>query len=124
MRAILTAGLFTLALSSGAQAMSLSVDWTGTKPCFDPESPLVTLQAVPKGTAKLHFHMTDLDAPSYPHGGGEVSYKGQSQLPKGAFRYKGPCPPAVHRYEWTVEALDTSGRPVGRAKVVVPFPSQ
>jgi phosphatidylethanolamine-binding protein (PEBP) family uncharacterized protein len=124
MRAILTAGLFTLAFSAAAQAMGLSVDWTGTKPCFDAESPVIGLQAVPKGTTKLHFHMTDLDAPTYPHGGGDVSYKGQSHLPKGAFHYKGPCPPAVHRYAWSVEALDAAGRVIDTAKVVVRFPPQ
>ncbi|NIX75203.1 hypothetical protein HB375_01070 [Microvirga sp. c23x22] len=102
--------------------MSISVDWTGTTECFDRESPLIKLKDVPKRAVKLRLAMVDLDAPQYPHGGGEVAYKEQAQLAKGAFRYTGPCPPAIHQYQWTIEALDASGEPVDSAKVVVPFP--
>jgi phosphatidylethanolamine-binding protein (PEBP) family uncharacterized protein len=111
-----------LAMTGGAQAMSVSVDWTGTAKCFDTESPVFKLKGVPKSAVKLRLNMTDLDAPNYPHGGGEVAYKGQAQLLKGAFNYTGPCPPGVHNYQWYVEALDASGQPVDAAKVVIPFP--
>lgn len=105
-----------------ANAMEIAIDWTGTRQCLDPQSPLIRMSAVPGGTTKLRFRMVDLDFPSFNHGGGTISYKGQTTLPKGAFSYKGPCPREQHDYEWTVEALDASGKVLGSAKVVAPFP--
>jgi hypothetical protein len=116
----LAAGM--LLLSSSAFAFSMSVDWTGTAQCFDTQSPVIRLADVPKGTAKLRFRMTDLDAPNFPHGGGTVAYSGETSLPKGAFSYKGPCPPAPHRYHWTAEALDPAGKVVSRAQATLRFP--
>jgi len=122
MKTILISGVLGIGLTTGTQAMSVSVDWTGTAKCFDTESPIFKLKDVPKKAVKLRLNMIDLDAPNYPHGGGEVVYKGQSQLPKAAFRYTGPCPPGVHSYQWSVEALDASGQSIDTAKVVAPFP--
>ena len=36
----------------------------------------------------------------------------------------GPCPPpgSVHRYVWTIEALDKSGKIIGRATAEGRFP--
>ena len=106
---------------AAASAMSLSFSWGPTKACFDPHSPPMRLSHVPKGTVTLRFHMTDLDAPSYPHGGGTVRYTGRSRLGYGAFRYKGPCPPSRHHYRFTVEAIDKSGRVLARARATRPF---
>jgi hypothetical protein len=50
---------------------------------------------VPSGTAKLDFHMTDLNKPNFHHGGGMVDYRGQGEVPCGAFAkgFVGPSPP-------------------------------
>lgn len=53
--------------------------------------------------------MTDLDVPSYDHGGGIVSYDGKGIIPVGSLkRYRGPNPPAgeQHRYKIVVRALN------------------
>jgi phosphatidylethanolamine-binding protein (PEBP) family uncharacterized protein len=109
-------------LPAPAFAFSFTVDWKGTAPCFDPDSPLIRLSGVPKGTAKIEFHMTDLDAPNFPHGGGTVAYFGQTTVQRGAFTYKGPCPPEPHRYRWDARALDLSGHELGKAETTVKFP--
>ncbi|HKS83996.1 MAG TPA: YbhB/YbcL family Raf kinase inhibitor-like protein [Pseudolabrys sp.] len=114
--------LAVILFSARALAFSISVDWKGTAACFDPQSPAIRLTDVPKGTARIAFHMTDLDAPHFPHGGGTVAYSGQPSLAKGAFTYKGPCPPAPHRYHWTAEALDAAGRALARAETTLKFP--
>ena len=108
-----------------AQFTRFAVDftWEGTAPCFDPKSPPFSVSGVPAGTKALRFVMKDLDAPSYPHGGGTVPYHGQSRIGRGAFTYKGPCPPSgQHRYQWTVEALDGNGKTLTTAKVTKNFP--
>ena len=119
------AALFLLAaalLPASAHAFSFTVDWTGTAPCFDPDSPLIRLADVPKGTAKIEFRMTDLDAPDFVHGGGTVAFYGETALQKGMFTYKGPCPPEPHRYRWTARALDLSGHELDKAETTVKFP--
>jgi phosphatidylethanolamine-binding protein (PEBP) family uncharacterized protein len=94
------------------------VTWAGSKSCFDPQSPPFTLNGVPPGTRRLHFAMKDLDAPDFRHGGGTVAYDGQRLVPRGAFSYRGPCPPqGQHHYQWTVEAVDAA------ATRLRPFPS-
>jgi len=111
-----------IGLSPGAAAaFSISISWRGTAKCFDSQSPIIRLSGVPKNTKSIAFHMTDLDAPDYPHGGGTVSYTGQKTLPKGAFSYTGPCPPSPHRYRWTARARDADGKVVGTAQTTVRF---
>ena len=108
-----------------AQLMGFAVafTWEDTGSCFDPKSPPFTLSNVPHGTAVLSFQMQDMDAPSYPHGGGMVAYRGQSQLPRGAFSYKGPCPPSgQHSYQWTVKAVDGNGKTLAVAQAMKRFP--
>ncbi|GGE99014.1 hypothetical protein GCM10011611_00690 [Aliidongia dinghuensis] len=110
-----------------AQSPAFSVDftWQGTTSCFDPKSPPFTLGGVPGGTKALKFAMKDLDAPTYPHGGGSIAYDGQSEVRRGAFSYQGPCPPdGQHSYQWTVEALDGNGRTLARAIVTKKFPER
>ncbi|MYZ50234.1 phospholipid-binding protein [Propylenella binzhouense] len=103
--------------------MQASVDWGPTKHCLDENSPPITLTGVPAGTVTLDIRMKDLDYLRYPHGGGKVAYAGQSQLPYGAFRYKGPCPPNVsHLYEFTIRALDAAGKELATAKTKKRFP--
>lgn len=108
-----------------AQPSEFRVDftWEGTGSCFDPLSPSFSISNVPEGTKKLSFEMKDLDAPSYPHGGGTVAYNGQRGIPRGAFAYRGPCPPqGQHSYQWTVKAQDSSGKTLAETKVMKKFP--
>ena len=108
-----------------AQVPGFSVDvtWDGSKSCFDPQSPPFTLSGVPSSTRQLRFTMKDLDAPDFVHGGGFVAYDGQRQIPRGAFSYRGPCPPrGQHRYQWTVEAQDAAGHTFGIATITKKFP--
>ena len=109
-------------LPAAASAMGLSFAWGPTQKCFDPKSPPMVVSAVPSGTKKLRVHMTDLEAPNYPHGGGTVAYDGKGKLPYGAFRYRGPCPPSPHTYRMTVEALDGSGKGLATATASRRFP--
>jgi hypothetical protein len=92
-------------INSSALAFSASFTW-----CIG--SPRFTLSDVPTGTAKLDFHMTDLNKPSFHHGGGTVDYRGQGEVPCGAFAkgFVGPSPPPgeVHTYEFTVKALSAN----------------
>ena len=55
--------------------------------------------------------MTDLDVPSYDHGGGTVAYAGERTIAPGAFTYRSPCPPSgSHRYRWNADAREDAGR--------------
>jgi phosphatidylethanolamine-binding protein (PEBP) family uncharacterized protein len=100
----------TLSLStSSAFAFSASFTWCSGSPRFQ-------VTDVPSGTAKLDFHMTDLNKPNFHHGGGMVDYRGQGEVPCGAFAkgFVGPSPPPgeVHTYEFTVKALGANGAPL------------
>ena len=102
--------VLTLSLSaSGALAFSASFTWCSGSPRF-------TLTDVPQGTAKLDFHMTDLNKPSFHHGGGTIDYRGQGEVPCGALAkgFVGPSPPPgeVHTYEFNVKALGANGAPL------------
>ncbi len=110
--------------ASGAMAADLGVsfDWGPTTKCFDPKSPPISVTNVPARTRTLDVKMTDRNAPNFNHGGGRVAYKGQSRLPYGAFRYKGPCPPeGTHSYRITVTALDAAGKALASGSDTRPF---
>lgn len=111
-----------LASSPAMAEMKASFDWGQTTKCFDKNSPPFKVSGVPEGTAKLAFTMTDLDAPDYRHGGGKVDYTGQSAIPYGAFRYKGPCPPSRHKYRFTIKALDAKGKEIAKTTATKSFP--
>jgi len=68
---------------------------------------------VPQDTAKLRFAMTDLNVPSFHHGGDTVAYRGQPAVPCGAFAsgFTGPSPPPgqVHTYQFSIKALGPNG---------------
>ena len=127
--AAVTAALTTIIAGdvtrSTAAAMSLSFSWTGVARCSS-SPPAFTLSDVPAGTRKLAFNMVDLNLPSYPHGGGTVSYQGGNQIVAGSFSYQGPCPPAGqrHNYRWTVKALDAEGKTLATASAASRFPPQ
>lgn len=103
-----------------ALAMTASFRWCAGTPEFK-------LSEVPKATVKLRFLMRDLDAPHYPHGGGEFVYAaGQATIPCRALKgdYEGPSPPpgTVHTYQWTIEALDGAGSTLTKTTVTKKFP--
>jgi len=110
-------------LSHAQSKFAVDFTWAGTASCFDPKSPPFSLSGVPAGTKVLRFAMKDLDAPSFPHGGGSVPYSGQNRIERGAFAYKGPCPPeGQHSYQWTVEAQDGTGKTLATATATKRFP--
>ncbi|MRX33236.1 phospholipid-binding protein [Aminobacter sp. MDW-2] len=118
---VMAAALSVVASSSFAAGMGVSFEWGPTKKCFDSKSPPIVLSNVPAGTVKLEIKMIDQNA-SYNHGGGNVAFSGQSQLPYGAFKYKGPCPPSgTHFYKITVKALDASGKALASGSATQPF---
>jgi phosphatidylethanolamine-binding protein (PEBP) family uncharacterized protein len=115
-------GATALAVSlnaSSAFAFSASFTWCSGSPRF-------ALTDVPSGTAKLDFHMTDLNKPSFHHGGGTVDYRGQAEVPCGAFAkgFVGPSPPPgeIHTYEFTIKALGANGATLATTTVRRKFP--
>jgi phosphatidylethanolamine-binding protein (PEBP) family uncharacterized protein len=102
----LALGLAQILVASGAFAFSASFAWCRGSPNF-------ALTDVPQGTVTLQFAMTDLNKPSFHHGGGTVGYRGQPEVPCGAFAtgFIGPAPPPgeVHTYEFTIKALGPDG---------------
>lgn len=106
--------------ASGARAFSISFAWCRAG------SPNFQLTDVPKGTTTLQFAMTDLNKPSFHHGGGTVGYRGQSEVPCDAFGsgFIGPAPPSgeVHIYEITAKALGPGGAVLGTTAARRRFP--
>ena len=104
--AALGLGILPMAGVSRAYAFSASFAWCSGSPNFQ-------LRDVPAGTVTLQFAMTDLDRPSFHHGGGTVGYRGQSEVPCGAFAsgFVGPAPPPgeVHTYQFVIKALAQNG---------------
>jgi hypothetical protein len=113
------AALALLLNTSGAFAFSASFTWCAGSPRF-------ALTDVPQGTAKLDFHMTDLNKPSFHHGGGTVDFRGQAEVPCGAFAksFVGPSPPPgeVHTYAFTIKALGANGAPLATSTARRKFP--
>jgi phosphatidylethanolamine-binding protein (PEBP) family uncharacterized protein len=113
-------GLAQLLGASDAFAFSASFAWC-------PEaSPNFQLNEVPAGTVNLQFAMTDLDKPGFHHGGGTVGYRGQPEVPCGAFStgFIGPAPPPgeVHTYQFTVTALGANGAVLATTSARRKFP--
>ena len=105
--------------TSGAFAFSASFRWCSGSPSF-------TLSDVPAGTAALQFAMTDLNVPSFHHGGGKVPYSGQTAVPCGAFSsgFIGPSPPPgqAHTYEFSIRALGANGAVLATTMATRKFP--
>ncbi len=104
---------------------ALSVDWTWEKKhgCSS-KPPAFNIGGIPAGTKTLKFEMTDLNVPSYDHGGGTVTYSGSGNIPEGAFSYKGPCPPiGAHDYRFVVTAINAAGdTALGRGQATQAYP--
>jgi hypothetical protein len=121
--AVITAIVAVDITHSAAAAMSLSFSWAGVARCTS-SPPAFTLSGVPAGTSLLSFNMVDLNLPSFPHGGGTISYKDGDQVGAGSFSYQGPCPPVGqhHNYRWTVKAIDAAGKTLATTSAARPFP--
>ena len=93
-----------------ADALSVRFSWAGIPACAS-ISPAFDLQGVPVGTKRLSFTMTDLNVPTFHHGGSTIAYNGDA-VSRGSIRYIGPCPPhgEHHNYRWAVQALDAEGK--------------
>jgi phosphatidylethanolamine-binding protein (PEBP) family uncharacterized protein len=121
---VLIAGL--LGTAEAQTAFTIAPSWEGIATCngrpVNSPSPKIRIANAPAGTVQLEFKMADLDAPRFSHGGGKVSYSGGNEVGAGAFTFTGPCPPATHRYEWSVIARDAQGNSLGTAKAVIKYP--
>lgn len=124
-------GIFLQLGTVQAEEFSVTFSWgdiplctTGNPNTVD--NPQFILSGIPEGTQYLSFTMTDLDVPSYNHGGGGIVYTGQTTIEPGAFRYQSPCPPSgSHRYEWKVSGKNKKGmfaKSLGTAKSVQQYP--
>lgn len=103
-------------------ALQISFVWATEHRCST-SPPAFEITGVPEGTTELRFKMTDLNVPAYQHGGGSIAYSGGSEVPAGAFSYKGPCPPSgAHMYEFDVKALNAGGEIVAKGTAKRPFP--
>lgn len=122
LRAAAITALAFAAMSARADAFGARFSWAGIPACAK-ISPAFTLAGVPAGTKTLAFVMHDLDAPAFHHGGSSVAFTGDT-VAQGAIHYIGPCPPggAHHRYRWSVEARDASGKVLATASVTQTFP--
>jgi hypothetical protein len=123
--------LILFAVPAVAAEFSISFEWgdiplcTTGRPNIVP-NPRFVLSNIPEGTKFIQFKMTDLDVPSYDHGGGTVEYTGNDTIAPGAFKYKSPCPPGgSHRYRWTATAKKKTGifsGSLGKAQVTKSYP--
>jgi phosphatidylethanolamine-binding protein (PEBP) family uncharacterized protein len=113
---------FYQSASDDTSSLSLRFSWIGIPACAS-TSPPFQLGSVPTGTKYLSFTMTDLNAPSFHHGGSTVSYSG-NYVRQGAVAYTGPCPPGGqrHNYRWSVQALDAGGTVLAKASAEATVP--
>jgi phosphatidylethanolamine-binding protein (PEBP) family uncharacterized protein len=115
--------------------LGVGFSWEGITDCSD-YSPEIKVANVPRETASFRVLLDDLDDPSSYHGGGKVKYdrtavvpalasSGSGIIPAGALNndYKGPCSSEeVHRYRFTVFAIDSFTKIVGKGKATRLFP--
>ena len=119
-RLAICAAAFLTFSTADASAFSMTFRWCGAG------APAFSLSDVPKGTTTLQFHMTDLNVPSFNHGGGTVAYMGQSTVPCGALKnYTPPSPPSgSHSYQITVTAFGAGNAELGVATFTRKFPEK
>ena len=105
-----------------ADALSVSFSWVGIPACAS-ISPAFDLKGVPVGTKRLSFTMTDLNVPTFHHGGSTIAYDGDA-VSRGSINYIGPCPPhgEHHNYRWVVQALSAGGKVLARGSAEAMFP--
>ena len=103
-------------------SLTLHFSLAGISACGS-TSPAFELDNVPADTKQLSFMMTDINMPSFHHGGSTITYTG-NVVERGAVTYTGPCPPRGehHNYRWTVQALDVAGNVLGAGSAEALFP--
>ena len=103
--------------------MSIDFKWGTENLCNRGYSPQITVTGIPEGTVRFKVRLRDLNMMSYNHGGGEVENDGSGIIRAGDLKdYRGPCPPLgnTHRYSFTVQALDATGKVLAKADKTVP----
>jgi phosphatidylethanolamine-binding protein (PEBP) family uncharacterized protein len=122
---VLLAATYVIA-KTAPNAVTLKVEytWKSSDNCSS-DSPEIKVTGIPAATKKLNVTLTDLDVPSFDHGGGTVECKATKEvfiIPRGALkRYTGPCPPSgQHTYSIEVKAIDDKGVIVGTGKKEAP----
>ena len=120
--AVSAISLAAAVIPTHANALSVRFSWAGVPACAS-ISPAFDLRGVPIGTTRLSFTMTDLNVPTFHHGGSTIAYRGDA-VSRGSIRYVGPCPPhgERHNYRWAVQALDASGKVLDRGSAEAVFP--
>ena len=73
------------ASDSQKSSLSLHFSWAGISACGS-TSPAFEIDSVPADTKQLSFRMTDLNMPSFDHGGSTVAYTG-NVVERGAVTY-------------------------------------
>jgi hypothetical protein len=121
-----TAALVIIATTAGltsAHAFEASFSWKGISACSG-GSPAFAIKGAPAGTTQLRFVLKDLNAMDFPHGGSTVAYIGKGSVPAGAISYRAPCPPPGehHKYVWTIESVDASGKVLGKTQATGVYP--
>ncbi len=104
--------------------LGVGFSWEGITECSD-YSPEIKVTKFPRETWYFRVLLDDLDDPSAYHGGGKVENDRSGIIPAGALQkdYKGPCPAGeTHRYQFTVHALDSASRTIGKGKATRPLP--
>ncbi len=118
------AGCQSVPLAENAAQLGVKFEWPKKSGC-GMVSPEILVTNIPAGTRYLKADMTDLDMPSYPHGGGLVEYSGTGKIAAGALKsFEGPCPPGgAHRYEFIVRALNAEKTvALGEGKAMRSYP--
>lgn len=104
------------------EEFAISFEWGNIPLCTSGQpntvyNPRFVLSNVPANTDYIEFTMTDLNVPTFDHGGGRVQYTGQNVIESGAFLYQSPCPPnGSHHYEWTATAKNINNATTGEAR--------
>ena len=104
--------------------LGVGFSWEGIAECSD-YSPEIQVTNFPRETWSFRVLLDDLDDPSAYHGGGKVENDKSGIIPAGALKgnYSGPCPDGEsHRYQFTVHALDSASKAVGKGKATRLFP--
>lgn len=126
--AILIAGSGAWVTAAQADDFSFTFEWGDIPLCNTGypnrvDNPIFTLKNVPEGTTEIRFSLTDLDVPSYNHGGGSADYSGGDVIQPGEFSYQSPCPPrGSHNYEWSARARNADGDTLARARSAKKYP--
>jgi hypothetical protein len=101
--------------------LDVDFSWNDTVRCTT-APPAFTIGGVPPGTKTLDFTMRLGGPTGTMLGGGHVPYTGSPQVPAGAFGYLGPCPMGVQNYNFTVQALDSTGTIIARGDATRQYP--